>query len=135
MSGDPAESYRRKGLTLAARLEGGLSALLARNERINPEDAATLARVITAILHLSTTATIYIHPSVEEVITDIREQIHSNLSPRRGDGVGRTSEAIENHLPGKLTSPEWLPTGRYVHRPAGGRRLDHSVRQNPRSAP
>lgn len=34
--GDPTEPYRREGLTLAGRLEGGLATLLARDERINP---------------------------------------------------------------------------------------------------
>ena len=54
--GDPAEPYRREGLTLSARLEDGITSLLARDERIDAADAATLARVITAIIHISTTA-------------------------------------------------------------------------------
>ena len=83
--GDPTEPYRREGLTMAARLEGGLSTLLASDERINPGDAATLARVITAILHLSTTATVYMDRSVEEVLTDIGEQTRSVLAQRPRD--------------------------------------------------
>jgi AcrR family transcriptional regulator len=81
--GDPNEPYRREGLALAARLEGGLSTLLARDKRINPEYAPTLARVITAILHLSTTATLYMDRSAEEVLTDIREQIQSTLAQHK----------------------------------------------------
>jgi len=82
--GDPAEPYRREGLTLAARLEGGLSTLLARDQRISPEDAPILARVISAILHLTTTATVYMDRSAEEVLTDIREQIQSTLAQHPG---------------------------------------------------
>ncbi|MGF4046232.1 TetR/AcrR family transcriptional regulator [Paenarthrobacter nitroguajacolicus] len=88
--GDPTEPYRREGLTLAGRLEGGLATLLARDERINPRDAAILARVITAVLHLSTTATVYMDRSIEEVLADIREQIQSTLAQHtRGDEVRR----------------------------------------------
>ena len=88
--GDPTEPYRREGLALVARLEGGLATLLGRDQRINPQDAATLARVITAILHLSTTATVYMDHSVEEVLADLGEQTQSILAQRhRGDEVRR----------------------------------------------
>jgi AcrR family transcriptional regulator len=88
--GDPNEPYRREGLTLAARLEGGLSTLLASDERINLQEAATLARVINAIIHISTTATVYKDRSVEEVLSDIREQIQSILAQHdRGAGPSR----------------------------------------------
>jgi AcrR family transcriptional regulator len=80
--GDPAEKHRREGLSLAARLEDGIAALLARDERINPEDAPTLARVITAILHLSTTATLYMDRSDEAVLANIRDQVQATLAQR-----------------------------------------------------
>ena len=80
--GDPAEPYRRAGLALAARLEYGIAGLLARYEHMRAADAATLARVITAIIHISTTATVYLHRSDEAVLADIREQIHGTLAPR-----------------------------------------------------
>jgi hypothetical protein len=81
--GDPAEPYRRAGLALAARLEDGIAGLVARDEYIRAADAATLARVITAIIHISTTATVYLHRSDEAVLADIRDQIHNALAPRR----------------------------------------------------
>lgn len=88
--GDPTEPHRREGLTLAGRLEDGITTLLARDERISTGDAATLARVITAIIHISTTATIHLRRSDEAVLTDIREQIRATLSPRRrGDDHAR----------------------------------------------
>ena len=79
--GDPAEPYRRAGLALAARLEDGVTALLIRHEHIDAADAATLARVITAIIHISTTATVYLAHSDEVVLADIRDQIRATLTP------------------------------------------------------
>jgi len=79
--GDPAEPYRRAGLALAARLEDGVARLLIHGEYIDAADPATLARVITAIIHISTTATVYLHRSDEAVLADIRDQIHATLAP------------------------------------------------------
>ncbi|MFD9324626.1 TetR/AcrR family transcriptional regulator [Streptomyces sp. NPDC060065] len=80
--GDPAEPYRRAGLALAGRLEDGITGLLTRDEHVGAADAATLARVITAIIHISTTATLYLHRSDDAVLADIRDQIHATLAPR-----------------------------------------------------
>ncbi len=79
--GDPVEPYRNAGLALAGRLEDGVTGLLTQDDHIDAADAATLARVITAIIHLSTTATVYLHRSDEAVIADIRDQIHATLAP------------------------------------------------------
>jgi AcrR family transcriptional regulator len=78
--GDPAEPYRREGLALSARLEDGIARLLTRDERIDGRDAATLARVVTAIIHISTTATVYLHCGDDDVLSDIREQVEVTLS-------------------------------------------------------
>jgi len=77
--GDPAEPYRREGLALSARLEDGLAGQIARGESIDAADAATLARVITSIIHLSTTATVYLDRSDDAVLADIRDQIRAIL--------------------------------------------------------
>ncbi len=79
--GDPAEPYRRAGLALAARIEDGITGLLTREESIDAAEAATLARVITAIIHISTTATVSTRRSDEAVLADIRDQIHTTLAP------------------------------------------------------
>jgi len=78
--GDPTEPYRREGLALSGRLEDGIARLLTRDERIDGRDAATLARVVTAIIHISTTATVYLHRSDDAVLSDIREQVQATLS-------------------------------------------------------
>jgi len=79
--GDPSEPYRQAGLVLAGRLEDGVTNLLTRHEHVGAADAATLARVITAIIHISTTATVHLHRSNEAVLADIRDQIHATLAP------------------------------------------------------
>ncbi|MEH0419515.1 TetR/AcrR family transcriptional regulator [Streptomyces sp. B21-083] len=79
--GDPAEPYRRAGVALAARLEGGITGLLTREECVDAAEAAKLARVIIAIIHLSTTATMYLDRSDEALLADIRDQIHATLAP------------------------------------------------------
>ena len=80
--GDPAEPYRRAGLALSARLEDAVTGLLTRGESLDAAEAATLARVVTAIIHISTTATVYLHRSDEAVLADIRDQIHVSLTSR-----------------------------------------------------
>lgn len=82
--GDPSEPYRRDGLALSARLGQGIARLLTRDERIDSADAVTLARVITAIIHISTTATVYLHRTDAAVIDDIREQVRATLSLATG---------------------------------------------------
>ncbi|MEW2044344.1 helix-turn-helix domain-containing protein [Streptomyces sp. NPDC005476] len=79
--GDPSEPYQQAGLALAGRLEDGITGLLARDEHIDAADAATLARVITAIIHISTTATVHLHRSDEVVLADIGAQIHASVAP------------------------------------------------------
>lgn len=81
--GDPAEPYRSAGLTLAASLEDGITGLLTRDAYVDAADAATLARVITAIIHVSTTAAVYLHRSDEAVLADVRNQIRATLAPHR----------------------------------------------------
>lgn len=73
--GDPAEPYRREGLALSARLEQGLVGVLTRDGFVDAEAAALLARVITAVIHVTTTATVYLHWDDEAVLADIRDQI------------------------------------------------------------
>lgn len=85
MFGDPTEPYRSEGLALSARLENGVTSLLT-GEHIDAAEAATLARAITAIIHVSTTATSYLHRSDAEVLADIQEQIRAILAPHHPRG-------------------------------------------------
>jgi AcrR family transcriptional regulator len=78
--GDPVEPNRREGLTLSARLEDGIADLLCRGESLDAAEAATFARMITAIIHLGATATVYLDRSDDAVLAVIREQIRATLA-------------------------------------------------------
>jgi hypothetical protein len=81
--GDPAEPYWREGLVLAARLEQGIIGVLTRDQSIDAAAAALLARVITAVIHVSTSATVYLRRSDAAVLADIPDQIGAVLVARR----------------------------------------------------
>ncbi|OOB89495.1 TetR/AcrR family transcriptional regulator [Rathayibacter sp. VKM Ac-2630] len=85
VSGDPREVHRREGLALSERLEEGLSRLLRRDSGIGLGDAATRARVITAVIHLSTTATLHLGDPLPALLARLRRQIAVVLP---GDGTG-----------------------------------------------
>jgi AcrR family transcriptional regulator len=86
MFGDPKELYRSEGLALSARLENGVTSLLTGEQFIDAAEAATLARIITAIIHVSTTATVFLHRRDAEVLVDIQEQIRTILAPHHARG-------------------------------------------------
>jgi len=77
--GDPAEPHRRDGLALSLRLENGLADILARDPRILRADTGTLARVITSIIHVTTTATVHLRDSSPEILDHIRRQVSAVL--------------------------------------------------------
>ncbi len=77
--GDPTEPHRREGLILSQRLAAGFAGAITRGGVILPANADTLARVISAIIHLSTTARIYDDRALGEVIDDVSAQIHAVL--------------------------------------------------------
>lgn len=84
--GDPTEPYRRDGLALAARLEAGISSILERDAALDTGTASLLARVITAIVHISTTATVFLPDDDPIVLADIRDQVAATLlNDRRTD--------------------------------------------------
>jgi len=77
--GDPAEPHRRDGLTLSLRLENALVSVLAHDPRIVPGEAGILARVITSIIHVTTTATLHLRDSLPEILDHIRPQVTAVL--------------------------------------------------------
>ncbi|NQW91237.1 TetR/AcrR family transcriptional regulator [Curtobacterium sp. VKM Ac-2861] len=76
--GDPDEPHRRTGLMLSGRLEAGVARRL-EGSGVPAEDAEVLARVVTAIVHVSTTATVFAQRSLDEVLADIRSQVDACL--------------------------------------------------------
>ena len=77
--GDPAGPHSRDGLALALRLESGIAGTLACDAGIVPGEAAVFARVITAVIHVTTTATLHLQDSLAEVLGDIRRQVAAVL--------------------------------------------------------
>ena len=79
--GDPEEPHHRDALDLTIQTEEAIAAVLRRDDRIRPRDAATLAHVISAIMFLSMAATTNIARTVEDILREIRDQVRV-LLPR-----------------------------------------------------
>lgn len=72
--GDPEEPYHRDALALTVQTEEAIATVLQRNQRVAPEEAATLAHIVSAIMFLGMAATIYVDRSVDVILEDIRNQ-------------------------------------------------------------
>lgn len=79
--GDPNEPHHAEALDLALRTEQAIAAVLQRDQNVRPDNAATLAQTISAIMFLSMSLTINIAHSIDEIMEDIRDQVSILLSP------------------------------------------------------
>ncbi|HEY9306625.1 MAG TPA: TetR/AcrR family transcriptional regulator [Microbacterium sp.] len=73
--GDPEEPHHREALALTVQTEEAVASVLQRDRRSTPEDAATLAHVISAVMFVSMAATVNIALTVDEIVDDIRRQV------------------------------------------------------------
>ena len=73
--GDPGEPRHREALAIVAQTEEAIAAVLRRDERVGGASAATLARVVSAVIFLSMAASVNIALNVEEIMHDIRGQV------------------------------------------------------------
>jgi len=80
--GDPEEPHHRDALALTVQTEEAIADVLRRDQRIEPRDAATLAHMVSAIMFLSMAATINIASSVDEILSEISEQVAVLLQTR-----------------------------------------------------
>lgn len=80
--GDPQEPHHREALTLTVQTEEAMAGVLGRDPRVEPDDAAKLAHIISAIMFVSMAATINISSSVDEILTQIGEQVRVLLPTR-----------------------------------------------------
>ncbi len=78
--GDPEEPHHRDALALAIQTEEAIAAVLRRDDRIRPRDAATLAHIVSAIMFLSMAATTNIARTVEDILREIRDQVRVLLA-------------------------------------------------------
>lgn len=78
--GDPAEPRHAEALSIVAQTEEAIAAVLGRQELPRAQDAATTARIVTAIMFLSMAATVNAALSIDEIVQDIRTQVGVLLS-------------------------------------------------------
>jgi AcrR family transcriptional regulator len=78
--GDPEEPHHGEALAIAAQTEEAITTVLRRDKRDGEADAATLARVVSAVMFLSMAASLNVAWSVEEVVQDIRKQLSALLA-------------------------------------------------------
>ena len=73
--GDPEEPRHSEALAIVAQTEETIAAVLRRDEQVGEGDAATLARIVSAVTFLSMAASVNIALTVEEIVQDIRGQV------------------------------------------------------------
>jgi len=79
--GDPTEPHHSVALSIVAQTEETIAGILGREELARPGDAATTARIVSAIMFLSMAASANAALTTEAIVQDIRAQI-SLLMPR-----------------------------------------------------
>ena len=78
--GDSEEPHHGEALAIAAQTEEAITTVLRRDKRVGVADAATLARVVSAVMFLSMAASLNVAWSVEEIVQDIRKQVSALLA-------------------------------------------------------
>ncbi|MEE4496160.1 hypothetical protein [Streptomyces sp. BE230] len=73
--GDPAEPHHREALAITGRTEEAATAMLCRDARVSETDAATMARMVSAVMFLAMAASVNAAASVDGILRGIREQI------------------------------------------------------------
>jgi AcrR family transcriptional regulator len=79
--GDPTEPHHNEALAIVAQTEEAIAAIMGREEQAGASDAATTARIVSAIMFVSMAASVNAGSSTEAVVENIRTQV-SVLMPR-----------------------------------------------------
>lgn len=79
--GDPTEPQHSAALSIVGQTEEAIAAVLGREELAGAGDAATTARIVSAIMFVSMAASVNAGLEIEALVQDIRTQI-SLLIPR-----------------------------------------------------
>jgi AcrR family transcriptional regulator len=79
--GDPEEPHHRDALALTIQTEAAIAVVLRRDDRVDSDDAATLAHIVSAVMFISMVAPPNIALTVEEILKEIRDQVRV-LLPR-----------------------------------------------------
>ncbi|MGW0645352.1 hypothetical protein [Streptomyces badius] len=73
--GDPEEPCHLEALTIAGQTEEAIAAVLRRDGRTGESEAATTARVVSAIMLLAMSRTVNAAASADEILREIRDQV------------------------------------------------------------
>jgi AcrR family transcriptional regulator len=79
--GDPTEPHHSEALSIVAQTEEAIAAVLGTDGMAGTGDAATTARIVSAIMFLSMAASVNAASSTDAIVQDIRTQIRL-LIPR-----------------------------------------------------
>ena len=78
--GDPTEPRHAEALSIVAQTEEAIVTVLGRHKQAGAGDAATMARIVTAIMFLSMAASVNAALSIDDIVRDIRAQVGVLLS-------------------------------------------------------
>lgn len=81
--GDPDEYHHKIGLELTGRVDDAIAEILSRDDGRSEHDAAQLARIISAIMFINMTATVFTKLSDDSVTGNIRDQVRTLLGAQR----------------------------------------------------
>jgi AcrR family transcriptional regulator len=73
--GDPEEPHHRDALSLTIQTEEAIAAVLRRDDRVGSDDAAVLARVVSAIMFISMASPANVARTVDDLLQEIRDQV------------------------------------------------------------
>ena len=73
--GDPEEPHHRDALALTVQTEEAIAAVLRRDDRVDSDDAATLARIVSAIMFISMASPANVARTVDDILQEISDQV------------------------------------------------------------
>jgi AcrR family transcriptional regulator len=73
--GDPEEPRHSEALSIIAQTEQAIADILGRDNLYGADDAATTARIVSAIMFLSMAASVNATLGIDEIVQDIRTQL------------------------------------------------------------
>lgn len=73
--GDPEEPHHQDALALTVQTEEAIAAVLRRDDRLDSDDAATLARIVSAIMFIGMASPANVASTVDDILQEIRDQV------------------------------------------------------------
>jgi AcrR family transcriptional regulator len=74
--GDPEEPHHRDALALTIQTEEAIAAVLRRDDRVGSDDAATLARVVSATMFIGMASPANVASTVDDILQEMKDQVH-----------------------------------------------------------